>query len=107
VLRKQQLNVGLSGSSNLRAVGADNHTVKNVVIAGGDKLLGPLDLNDAHAAAADFIYVLEIAQGGDVDPDGGRGLQDRRVGRNLNDLIVDRNLYHWSILPPRNEPNPK
>ena len=55
VLRKQQLDIGLSGSSNLRAVGVDNHTVKNVVVAGGDELLRPLDLNDAHAAAADFI----------------------------------------------------
>ena len=107
MLREKELDVGLARCTDLGAIRVNDHAVKDVIVARGNKVLGALDLDHAHAATADLVQILEVAQRWNVDARRGSCLQDRRIGRNLENLIVDRDLYHWSILPPRNEPKPK
>ena len=55
VLGQQQLHVGATGLAGLGAVGVDHHAVEHVVVAGGNQLVAALNLDHAHAAAADLV----------------------------------------------------
>ena len=55
VLRQQQLHVGTTRLASLGAVGVDHHAVEYVVVAGGNQLVATLNLDHAHAAAADLV----------------------------------------------------
>lgn len=85
-------------------LGAHDHAVEGHVVARGDELVGALDLHDAHAAAADLVQVLEVAQGGDLDARPRRRLKDGGALGHLDANAVDGKPYHCSILPPRNAP---
>ncbi len=104
MLREEQLDVHPSGEAHLWAVGAHDHAVEGHVVARGDELVGAFDLHDAHAAAADLVQVLEVAQGGDLDARPRRRLKDGGALGHLDANAVDGKPYHCSILPPRNAP---
>ena len=126
VLRQEQLNVSATGLARLGAVGVDHHAVEHVVVAGGNQLVAALNLDHAHAAAADLVQIAQIAQGGNLDADGLGCVQDRGVLRRRDLASIDSELdhivrsvfgvvadggfvglYHSKFLPPRNAPKPK
>ena len=61
VLRQEQLHVGATGLAGFGAVGVDHHAVEHVVVAGGNQLVAALNLDHAHAAAADLVQIAQIA----------------------------------------------
>lgn len=77
MLGQQQLHVGTTRLAGLGAVGVDHHAVEHVVVAGGNQLVAALDLDHAHAAAADLVQIAQVAQGGNLDADGLGRVQDR------------------------------
>ncbi|MPM64231.1 hypothetical protein SDC9_111117 [bioreactor metagenome] len=64
VLRENQAQVGSPGGADPGAVGADDHALLHLRVAGGDEPLGPLQLHHADAAGGDFVDFLQIAQVG-------------------------------------------
>ena len=126
VLGQQQLHVGATRLAGLGAVGVDHHAVEHVVVAGGNQLVAALNLDHAHAAAADLVQIAQVAQGGNLDADGLGRVQDRGVLGHHDLAIIDSELdhvmrsvfgvvadggvvglYHSRFLPPRNAPKPK
>ena len=121
-----RLQLPLTGFARLGAVGVDHHAVEHVVVAGGNQLVAALNLDHAHAAAADLVQIAQVAQGGNLDTDGLGRVQDRGVLGYHDLAIIDSELdhiecsafgvvadsgvvelYHSRFLPPRNAPKPK
>ena len=65
---EQQLQGHLPGLLDLGGVGEDLHPLVHRVHAGGAERPCPLHLHHAHAAGANLVYILQIAQRGDVHP---------------------------------------
>ena len=101
VPREQELDVDLARHAHLGAVGAHHHAVEHAVVARGDELVDALHLDDAHAARAHLVQVLQVAERRDLDARRAGGVEDGGVVRDLDLAGVDRELYHWKVLPPR------
>ena len=100
MLAQQQPQVHPAGLPHTGRVGMDHHALGHHVVAGGDQALLPLHFHDAQAAGTDFVDLLEIAHGGDLDACGAGGLQNGGTLRHGNDPIVDGQCYHFSFRPP-------
>ena len=64
---KDEFKVGLSRSHNLRGVRIDFHTVSYFGNAGSHEASCALYFNEAKTASADFVYVFEIAESGNIN----------------------------------------
>ena len=107
MLGKDQFDIGPSCLHGFRTVGMDHHPFLYLVIAGSDKLCVSFHLHRTDAAGADLIDILQIAQRRNPDSRGCGSLKNCIVFLCLNALSIDRNLYHFSTLPPLKIPNPK
>ena len=107
VLGEDQAKVGLAGLPHPGAVGADDHAVHHLGVAGGHQALGVLDLHHAHAAGGDLVEFLQIAQVGDRDAGVLGGLQDGVSFRHAQFAVVNFDGYHFSTRPPLKIPYPK
>ena len=100
MLAQQQPQVHPAGLPHTGRVGMDHHALGHHVVAGGDQALLTLHLHDAQAAGTDFVDLLEIAHGGDLDACSAGGLQNGGTLRHGNGPIVDGQCYHFSFRPP-------
>ena len=107
VLGEDQLQIGLPGGLGPVGVGMDDHSLGDFLGAGGDQTLKAVHLDHADAAGGDLVDAPQIAEGGDLDPEGRGGVQDRGSFRNAAAASVDRTLYHFVSLPPLKLPKPK
>ena len=107
MLGEEQLQVGLPGVLGPVGIRMDDHALGDLFGAGGDKTLKAIHLNHADAAGGDLVYVLQIAEGGDVDACGSRCFHDRGTFGGKDFPPVDRQLYHFVSLPPLKLPKPK
>ena len=55
VLGEQKLDIGHARGTDLGGVRMDDHAIENSVVAGGNKVFGALDLNNANAATAHLV----------------------------------------------------
>ena len=55
VLGEQKLDIGHTRSTDFGGVRMDDHAIENNVVAGGNKVFGALDLNNANAATAHLV----------------------------------------------------
>ena len=55
VLGEQKLDIGHARGTDLGRVRMDDHAIENNVVAGGNKVFGALDLNNANAATAHLV----------------------------------------------------
>ena len=72
----KKLHVRAAGSHGLGGIGLHDHTVGSNGVASCGQLGCTLDLDDADAASADFVDVLQVAQGGDFNACSLSGSQD-------------------------------
>ena len=100
MLAQKQPKIHPAGLPHTGRVGMDHHALGHHVVAGGDQALLTLHLHDAQAAGTDFVDLLEIAHGGDLDACGAGGLQNGGTLRHGNGPIVDGQCYHFSFRPP-------
>ena len=101
VVAQQQFQVDLAGIAELGSVGLDVHAVGNGQHTGRAEGTGT-GVDHAHAAGADLVDVLEIAQCGDLDPCLLRGFENRRAGGNFHIDAVNRQfneIFHV-LFPP-------
>ena len=81
VIRKDQLQRGLSGGDDLRGIGEDFHAVADRINAGRDEATHRAAafgaFNKTDAAGADGVDVFQIAKGGNTDAGETRGFDDR------------------------------
>ena len=63
--------------------------------AGGDERSGALNLNQAHAAGADGLNVLQIAQGRDLHACLSGRLKNCGLFRNLDFDVINRQARHF------------
>ncbi len=59
---KDQLQYKFTGGFHLLGIGMDHHSILNLGVAGGVQMFMTLDFNHTHAAGADFVDILEIAE---------------------------------------------
>ena len=52
MLGEQKLDIGHARGTDFGGVRMDDHAIENGVVAGGNKVFGALDLNNANAATA-------------------------------------------------------
>ena len=97
VLREQELHVGAACLTGLGAVGAHDHAVEHVVVARRHELVAALDLDHAHAAAAELVEVAQVAERGDLDAHGLGRIEDRGVRGNAGLAVVDDQMDHGRI----------
>ena len=91
---ENQLDVGLSCSSDLGGVGLDFHAFGDGVNAGSNHAAGAGYFNKAETASADFIDVLEVAEGRDVDVCISAGFENGDArGYGIFDTVYF-NIYH-------------
>ena len=86
VVGEQQLEIHLSRLHDAGRVRGDLHTLVYGVNAGGDHAARTLDLDEAEAAGADLIDVLQIAKCRDVDAGIARSLEN-------GDALFDRVIF--------------
>ena len=73
---KKKFKRGLPRLSDLFGIGKYFHALVYGVNAGGDEAARALDFDHADAAGADFVDILQIAEGGDIDARDFRGFQN-------------------------------
>ena len=71
------------------------HTLVNGVYAGGHERAGALDLDHADAACADLVYLLEVAEGRDLNAGHTRRLKYGYALGYAQRHIVYLNIYHF------------
>ena len=98
VLREEQLDDRLAAVAHLAGVGLDDHAVGRRLAARGDQRAGALDLDEADAAGADGLDVLEVAEGGDLHAGLAGRLEDRGALRDLDLDVVNGQGWHPSAL---------
>ena len=74
VLGEDQLQVRLPRGLGAVGVRLHDHSLRDLLRAGGDEALKSLHLDHTDAAGGDLVESLQIAEGGDADADGGRRL---------------------------------
>ena len=104
VLGEDEAEIGFPGLPDLGGVGVDGHALYHAGVAGGHQPVGALHLHHAHAAGADLVDVLQVAQVGDGDAHLGGGLHDGGAVLHRQGLAVDRDVYHFSTRPPLKMP---
>ena len=87
--RKHELNVHAARFSHLFGISEYLHSVVYGVDAGGNEPSCTLDLNEAEAAGADLVYVLEVAERRDLDS----GISCRFKHRNTGGDGIIRAVY--------------
>ena len=99
------LQIRPSGHCYLRRVGAHHHALAHGGVAGGRKPLA-FHVHQTHAARADAVQVLQVAQRGDLHA-GRRGrFQHRGALGGFHGATVQRNGYHASSPLPVSAPMP-
>ena len=98
VVGEQQLEVHLSRFHDAGRVGGDLHALVYGINAGGDETARALDLDEAEAACADLIDVLQIAKCRDVDAGVARSLEngDALFDRVILAVDFDIDRFHSS-----------
>ena len=91
MVAQQQLQVHPAGFPDLGGIGLDVHAFRHGQHAGRAERAGA-GVHDTHAAGADLVDILQVAQRGNVDPGFFRRFQNRRAGRNFNTDAVNRKL---------------
>ena len=91
MVAQQQFQVDLPGRPELGGIGLDVHALGNRQDAGRAERAGA-GIHDTHAAGADLVDILQVAQRGDVDPSLFGGFENRRAGGDFNTDAVNRKL---------------
>ena len=92
---KNQLKRNLTRLLDLLRVCDDLHSLGHRIHARRNKRTRALDLDNADAARADRVDLLEVAQRRDLDAGVPRGLQDGAVLRHREGHTVDFYVYHF------------
>ena len=92
---KDQLQVDFAGGKHPLGVGVYLHPLCHRVDTGGHQVPQPLYLHNADAAGADFVDVLQVAQGGDIDGQLPGRLQYRGPLRHRYRKVVDLQIHHF------------
>ena len=100
VLAEDQTQIGLTGLADTRGVGADDHAVLDLGVAGGSQALHSLHFHHAHTAGGNLIDLFQIAQvrNGDAGLFGGFQNGCAVCGGQL--AVIDLKFYHFSTRPP-------
>lgn len=98
MINQQELHDTLPGLASQVRVGLDPPALHDRHRAGGDWLQLLLDLHQAHPAVPSDCQPLVVAEPGDLYPDLGRRLENRRSRRNLHWLVVDEQLHQFLLL---------
>ena len=99
------LQVRPSGRRYLRGVGAHPHALAHGGVAGGRKPLA-FHVHQTHAARADAVQVLQVAQRGDGHTSRRGRVQHARALGGFHRLTVYRDCYHASSPLPVSAPMP-
>ena len=99
------LQVRPSGRRYLRGVGAHPHALAHGGVAGGRKPLA-FHVHQTHAARADAVQVLQVAQRGDGHTSRRGRVQHARALGGFHRLTVYRDSYHASSPLPVSAPMP-
>ena len=100
VMGKQQAQIGAARLAHLVAVGEHLHPLRYYVVAGGDQPVVTDKLHAAYAAGRYLVYVLEIAEGWNLNFCHAGSFQNRRILRDLDHFVVNRYRYHALFRPP-------
>ena len=100
MVAQQQLKVELACGAYFGGIGFYLHTLGCGHNAGSRQRAGVFDLHKAHPAGADLVYILKIAQCGNVYIGLPGSLQHGGTGRNLHLDAVYGQIYriHYNIL---------
>jgi hypothetical protein len=108
VVGKQQLQIHLSGSSDLGGVGQDGHTVGSGIYASGDHTVRTerfasllCNLYQTETACTDLIDVLQVAKSGNINFSGSRGFEDSAAlfYRVVFAVYCNSNHFHFARIP--------
>ena len=93
--RKNELESRLAALADALGVCEYLHTLVNGVHAGGHERTRALDLDHADAACADFVYLLEVAEGRDLNAGHTRRLKYGYALGYAQGHVVYLYVYHF------------
>ncbi|MPM89125.1 hypothetical protein SDC9_136233 [bioreactor metagenome] len=101
VVGENQLQRHGAGAAHGLGVGLHLQPLADGVGAGGHQAAGALDLHHADAAGADFVDVLQKAQGRDAHAYAPGGLQQAHAlrGGHVHAVELEMNCFHCFVLP--------
>ena len=99
---QQQLQGHPAGFLDLGRIGENLHPFVDRIDTGSHQRAGPLHLHHAHAAGANLVDILQIAQGGNINTGVAGGFQNGGIRRHFIGNAVDLNidLIHVRTLLP-------
>ena len=88
------------GGNDTGAHGVYHHALGNFVVAGGNELVSAFHLYNTDAAGADFVQILEVAEGGNPYPCKICGLDNGGAGRGFHFHAIDFQFHSIHLAEP-------